>query len=136
MQVLIEFKNPLTLCASRTKEGFINTRVIDYRFGYRSGFDVIARIPDGARYRGSQKWRRDYLTGVFAREYSFINCMAGRGHKSDSPNAAKYAARGKLSRETHVHNASREQTIITARKKKRKRNSSVGSKNTARYITG
>lgn len=46
-----------------------------------------------------------YLTGVFVREYSFINCMVGRGHKSDSPNAAKYAAGGKLSRE---HNASRE----------------------------
>jgi len=28
--------------------------------------------------------------------------MAGRGHKSDSPNAAKYAAAGKLSRETRT----------------------------------
>lgn len=37
-----------------------------------------------------------YLTGVFAREYSFINCMAGHGHKSDNPNAAKYATSGKL----------------------------------------
>ena len=43
--------------------------------------------------------------------------MAGRGHKSDSPNAAKYAAAGKLSREIHGYNASREQMIITARKK-------------------
>lgn len=26
-----------------------------------------------------------YLNGVFAREYSFINCTVGRGHKSGSP---------------------------------------------------
>lgn len=58
-----------------------------------------------------------YLTGVFAREYSFINCMVGRGHKSDSPNATKYAPSGKFSRETHGRNTSREQMIITARKK-------------------
>jgi len=30
--------------------------------------------------------------------------MPGRGHKSDSPNAAKHAAGGKLSRETHGYN--------------------------------
>jgi len=30
--------------------------------------------------------------------------MPGRGHKSGSPNAAKHAAGGKLSRETHGYN--------------------------------
>lgn len=49
-----------------------------------------------------------YYLEYLRASYSFINCMAGRGHKSDSPNAAKYAAGGKLSRETRVYNASRE----------------------------
>lgn len=47
-----------------------------------------------------------YLTVVFAREYSFINCMASRSHKSDSPNAAKYAA-DKLTRADVTHHENR-----------------------------
>lgn len=104
-RALIEFtRMQLPFCASRTKEEFIvwndhRLRFVDSPFGF------IARIPDGAHSVGEVKSDDGmyYLTGVFAPEYSFINCMASRSHKSDSPNAAKYAAGGKLARETHRH---------------------------------